>query len=189
MPSYIRFETQRRCARFRRRLGVFRMAGEVEESTDLPEVTAEWLQETLDWFNRNLTVPKYDRVDRRGIFWFRRSCRTKAYTSMFDGRPAPARSFTTTNNRSPPFRFDGEKTTTPGECAGIARDASNVEEGVQFLYWALNLLNVFPSSECAGFARNPAKVEDQVQFLARACRGRRVDDPGERPFSLFGVEP
>jgi hypothetical protein len=50
----------------------------------------------------------------------------------------------------------------------IARDASNVEKGVQFLYWALNLLKVFPSLECAGFARNPAKVEDQVQFLARA---------------------
>lgn len=71
MPSYIRFETQRRCARFRRRLGVFRMAGEVEESTDLPAVTAEWLQETLAWFNHNLIIPKYDRVDRRGIFWFR----------------------------------------------------------------------------------------------------------------------
>jgi len=71
MHSYIRFETQRRCARFRRRLGVFRIAGEVEDATNLPAVTAEWLHETLVWFNHNLTVPKYDRVDRRGIFWFR----------------------------------------------------------------------------------------------------------------------
>jgi len=29
---------------------------------------------------------------------------------------------------------------TPSECAGVARDASNVEEGVQFLYWVLNHL-------------------------------------------------
>lgn len=86
----------------------------------------------------------------------------------------------------------------PSECAGVARDASNVEEGVRFLYWVLSSIAALgsaggvarrealptgmvadllaepgakrkiPSSECAGSARNPAKVEDQVQFLARA---------------------
>ena len=71
MPSYIRFETQRRCAHFRRRLGVFRTAGELRETTDIPEVTADWLHDALTWFNRNLTVPTYACVDRRGVFWFR----------------------------------------------------------------------------------------------------------------------
>jgi hypothetical protein len=74
MPSYIRFETQRQCAHFKRRLGVFRTAGQVE-ATDLPEATAEWLRETLKWFHHNLIIPSGDSVDRRGIFWFRGEAR------------------------------------------------------------------------------------------------------------------
>ena len=52
----------------------------------------------------------------------------------------------------------------PCECAGRARQCSELQDEVRFLGEALKLIL---SLECAGFARDSAKVEDQVQFLAR----------------------
>jgi hypothetical protein len=73
MRAYIRFESSRRCAHFKRPLGVFRAAGTVEEQSDLPGPTLELLRDSLRWFNCNLKVPRQSSVSRRGVFWFRSS--------------------------------------------------------------------------------------------------------------------
>jgi hypothetical protein len=56
----------------------------------------------------------------------------------------------------------------------IARQTTNLQDGVQFLGGALERM----SSGCAGSARDPAKVVDQVQFLARTLNNVALEPDG-----------
>lgn len=68
--SYIRFQTNIRCSDTRRWLGIFGAAGELRDDDKIEPWFAEPLNETLQWFNRNLAVPKAEQVNRRCLFWF-----------------------------------------------------------------------------------------------------------------------
>ncbi len=70
VATYIRFQTPLRCGATGRPLGIFQAAGRVEDWPDLPAATHDWLRETLQWFNHNLTFPRLDGA-WRPIFWFR----------------------------------------------------------------------------------------------------------------------
>ncbi len=76
MDTYIRFQTQLQCSNTGRPAGIFVAAGQVEDDTTLPDITRDYLCETLRWFNQNLTVPKLRGEERRGLFWFRCSSQT-----------------------------------------------------------------------------------------------------------------
>ena len=71
MDTYIRFQTQLRCSNTGRPAGIFVAAGRVEDRTTLPDITRDYLQEILSWFNRNLVAPRLTGNERRGLFWFR----------------------------------------------------------------------------------------------------------------------
>ena len=71
MRPYIRFETDLKLARKRARLGVFRAAGILEDTFDLPDYTQDILCESLKWFNDNLKVPHLPSHRGRSVFWFR----------------------------------------------------------------------------------------------------------------------
>jgi len=58
-------------ARNRARLGLFRAAGVLEDTIELPDYTQELLRESLDWFDKNLTVPSLPSYRSKCVFWFR----------------------------------------------------------------------------------------------------------------------
>ena len=71
MDSYLRFQTQLRCEKTGRPLGVFVAAGRVENSPGLPDTTRALLGNVLTWFNQNLVVPALEQRRWRCVFWFR----------------------------------------------------------------------------------------------------------------------
>jgi hypothetical protein len=71
MRPYIRFESELPLARNRARLGLFRAAGILEDTFELPDYTQELLRESLDWFNKNLKVPRLSSYRGKSAFWFR----------------------------------------------------------------------------------------------------------------------
>jgi hypothetical protein len=73
MENYIRFETHVPAEWASRALGVFRAAGVIGGWPEVPDYAQKVLNESLDWFNDNLTVPRRDAIDRRAVFWFRSS--------------------------------------------------------------------------------------------------------------------
>ena len=58
MQRYIRFETQLESSLSRRPLGIFRSCGHLDFYSQLSEHTRDQLNDSLGWFNRNLTVPR-----------------------------------------------------------------------------------------------------------------------------------
>src|SRR6476659_8441319 len=71
MRHYIRFETNLPLARNRARLGLFRAAGVLEDELNNSDYTQELLRESLDWFNKNLKVPRLSSYRGKCVFWFR----------------------------------------------------------------------------------------------------------------------
>jgi hypothetical protein len=71
MRLYIRFETDLRLARNRERLGLFQAATILEDTFELPDYSGDLLRESLDWFNKHLTVPRLPSDNGRCMFWFR----------------------------------------------------------------------------------------------------------------------
>ncbi len=71
MENYIRFQTRLRERGTPEALGVFRAAGVVRQWPQVPDYARKTLDESLDWFNDNLAVPRLDAADRHAIFWFR----------------------------------------------------------------------------------------------------------------------
>jgi hypothetical protein len=71
MRPYIRFESELPLARNRARLGLFRAAGILEDTTELPDYTQDLLRESLRWFNENLKVPRLGSYRGKAVFWFR----------------------------------------------------------------------------------------------------------------------
>lgn len=55
----------------RKPLGLFRASLAPRDDFDLPDYTSELLEESIDWFNWNLPVPRLGSQDVRPIFWFR----------------------------------------------------------------------------------------------------------------------
>lgn len=83
MDTYIRFQTQLRCANTGRPAGLFLAAGCLEDSGRLAQSMLELLREHLTWFNDNLTVPSLGVRGWRCVFWFR-SHATQFISRMWD---------------------------------------------------------------------------------------------------------
>jgi pyruvate-formate lyase-activating enzyme len=71
MQRFIRFQTELRSPHNGCRLGVFCASIELQEQYELPDYADELLQDSLDWFNYNLKVPRLPSRQGRPIFWFR----------------------------------------------------------------------------------------------------------------------
>jgi hypothetical protein len=71
MGRFVRFQTDLRLPHNGCRLGLFRSIGRLQATCTLPGYVDELLDESLDWFNRNLRVPRLKLHERRAIFWFR----------------------------------------------------------------------------------------------------------------------
>ena len=71
MQRYIRFETKLKCSHVVGRAGVFRAAREFLRVRPQPEYVHEVLEESFDWFNENLKVPRLRPRHWRARFWFR----------------------------------------------------------------------------------------------------------------------
>jgi hypothetical protein len=71
MARFIRFQTELPSHLSGCRLGLFVATGELRKRFDVPSYHDELLQETLDWFNENLRVPRLIWRYGRPIFWFR----------------------------------------------------------------------------------------------------------------------
>lgn len=70
MSTYIRFQTSVLCPRAGRPLGVFRATGVLEHEGRIEEYFRETLDESLQWFNKNLESPRIADKDRECVFWF-----------------------------------------------------------------------------------------------------------------------
>jgi hypothetical protein len=71
MRPFIRFQTDLRAPHNHCRLGLFYATCTLQQSHDLPDYAEELLEESLKWFNRNLTVPRLPSRKSRCVFWFR----------------------------------------------------------------------------------------------------------------------
>ena len=83
MDTYVRFQTQLRCANTGRPAGLFVAAGRLEDSGRLAQRMRELLHEHLTWFNENLAVPSLGDRGWRCVFWFR-SDATQLIGRMWD---------------------------------------------------------------------------------------------------------
>ena len=70
MQRYIRFETHVRCPDIAGRVGVFRAAHEFLRTKKYPEYVHQVVDESCDWFNDNLKVPRLRERHWRAVFWF-----------------------------------------------------------------------------------------------------------------------
>ena len=70
MSTYIRFQTSVLCPTTRRPLGVFCAAGEIADRELVDEHLGKTLEDTLQWFNEHLQVPRIPREYERCLFWF-----------------------------------------------------------------------------------------------------------------------
>jgi hypothetical protein len=71
---FVRFVTSDRDPEAPGPLGIFRAAGNLRDSQDLDEWTAQRLDEILNWFNKNLPCPRLDSRYWRAVFWFNADC-------------------------------------------------------------------------------------------------------------------
>ncbi len=83
MDTYLRFQTQLRCANTGRPAGLFVAAGRLEDSGRLAQCMRELLREHLAWFNQNLAVPSLGDRGWRCVFWYR-SDATQFICRMWD---------------------------------------------------------------------------------------------------------
>lgn len=71
MSTYIRFQTSVNCLHTKRPLGVFRATGVLEDEGKIEEHFRDSVHETLQWYNKNLSVPRIGDKKRKCVFWFR----------------------------------------------------------------------------------------------------------------------
>jgi hypothetical protein len=70
MSTYIRFQTNVQCPHMKRPLGVFHAAGVLQARGRIQEYFRDTINETLDWYDNNLVVPRIADRDQRCVFWF-----------------------------------------------------------------------------------------------------------------------
>ena len=70
MSTYIRFQTSVLCPREKLPLGVFQAAGVLEHEGRIEAYFEDTLKETMQWFNKNLAVPRIAKRVSRYVFWF-----------------------------------------------------------------------------------------------------------------------
>jgi len=70
MQRYIRFETKLQCPHIVGSAGVFRAAHEYLKARKHPEYVHQIVEESFDWFNENLNVPRLKERHWRAVFWF-----------------------------------------------------------------------------------------------------------------------
>ncbi len=70
MSTYIRFQTSVLCPRAKLPLGVFHATGVLEDEGKIEDYFQDPLKESLQWFNKNLAVPRITTKDQRCVFWF-----------------------------------------------------------------------------------------------------------------------
>jgi hypothetical protein len=75
MSAYIRFQTNVHCPYEDRPLGLFHATGVLQAEERIEEHLRATLDETLSWFNANLTVPRVPGKHWRCLFWYRDDCR------------------------------------------------------------------------------------------------------------------
>ena len=75
MRRFIRFQTDLRAPHGRSPLGLFYSTCRLTESRELPDYAEELLEESLQWFNQNLPVPRLASREGRCLFWFRTDAR------------------------------------------------------------------------------------------------------------------
>jgi hypothetical protein len=71
MPTFVRFETPNQCRSSHQPLGLFWAVSGIEARAELPAWVRQELRNSLDWFNDNLPVPRFEDPDLKAIFWFR----------------------------------------------------------------------------------------------------------------------
>ena len=71
MQRFIRFQTELRSPLTGRPLGLFRAVDTFYQRYEVPEYATELLDDSLRWFNANLSVPRLGAHRGRPIFWFR----------------------------------------------------------------------------------------------------------------------
>jgi hypothetical protein len=71
MDRYIRFQTNLRCPDVVGPAGIFRAAHEFLRTKKHAEYVHQIVQESFDWFNENLQVPRLRERHWRAVFWFR----------------------------------------------------------------------------------------------------------------------
>jgi hypothetical protein len=71
MHRFIRFQTEVRSPQTGLPLGLFRASVKLRADFELPSYMDEMLEESLEWFNDNLIVPRLGSQRGRPIFWFR----------------------------------------------------------------------------------------------------------------------
>src|SRR5262245_11027930 len=69
MQRFVRFQTELRSPDSGSRLGLFCATHALRDNYELPAYADELLQESLESFQYNLTVPRL--TEERSIFWFR----------------------------------------------------------------------------------------------------------------------
>jgi hypothetical protein len=70
MSTFIRFHTSVHCERAKRRLGIFHALGVLQDEGTIEDYFSETVEESLRWFNKNLTAPRIAEKDRSCLFWF-----------------------------------------------------------------------------------------------------------------------
>jgi hypothetical protein len=71
MQHYVRFRTSIKAAESAAALGVFHAVGRLEDAEAFDPWSAECAEETCQWFNKHLAIPRLRPNEQRAVFWFR----------------------------------------------------------------------------------------------------------------------
>lgn len=74
---FLRFVIYEYCANSRKRLGIFGGTWVVQDAPETPPWVIDQVEEHLDWFNKNLAVPRSLRFgnDYEAVCWFKNGAR------------------------------------------------------------------------------------------------------------------
>ena len=70
MPEYLRFQTSMRCQQNGYSLGLFQAAGRLRDDSEVEPQLEVMFDETLDWFNQVLPVPRRFLINGESVFWY-----------------------------------------------------------------------------------------------------------------------
>ncbi len=70
MGRFLRYVVHQRIDRDSRRLGLFAAAYHVRREGEMFPYELERLDQWLEWFGRELTVPPYRRIPAQAVFWY-----------------------------------------------------------------------------------------------------------------------
>ena len=71
MARFVRFIVHQRIRGDARRLGLFSAAYYLRNECELPQYDRERLEQLLDWFAAELTVPPKGAIPNKAIFWYK----------------------------------------------------------------------------------------------------------------------